>query len=75
MIEFQDFGIEDNARYLEYLKRCIQIPSNGSPTLILAAKENHDVKRAYVDNLCWQKFSIGDTEFWGAPVGDWDEIN
>ena len=75
MIEFQDFGIEDNARYLEYLKRCIQIPSNGSPTLILAAKENHDVKRAYVDNLCWQKFSMGDTEFWGAPAGDWDEID
>ncbi len=75
MIEFKDFGIEDNARYLEYLKRCIQIPSNASPMMVLAAKEKYDVRRAYVDNLCWQKFSIGDTEFWGAPAGDWNEID
>lgn len=75
MINFQDFDVTDNARYLDYLRRCIQIPSNASPTLTLAAKEKYDVQRAYVDNLCWQKFSIGDTEFWGAPVGDWDEIN
>lgn len=75
MIEFKDFGIEDNEHYLEYLKRCIQIPSNASPMLVLAAKEKYDVQRAYVDNLCWQKFSTGDIEFWGAPVGDWDEID
>ncbi len=75
MIEFKDFGMEDNVRYLEYLKRCIQIPSNASPMMVLAAKEKYDVRRAYVDNLCWHKFSIGDTEFFGAPVGDWDEIN
>ena len=75
MINFQDFGIEDNERYLDYLKRCIQIPSNASPMMVLAAKEKYDVQRAYVDNLCWQKFSVGDTEFWGAPAGDWDEVN
>ena len=75
MIEFKEFGFEDNKRYLEYLTRCIQIPSNASPMMVLAAREKYDVRRDYVDNLCWQKFSVGDTEFWGAPVGDWDEIN
>ncbi len=75
MIDFQDFGFEDNERYSEYLKRCIQIPANASPMMVLAAKKKYIVRRAYVDNLCWQKFSIGDTEFWGAPAGDWDEIN
>ena len=75
MIDFQDFGFEDNERYSEYLKRCIQIPANASPMMVLAAKKKYVVRRAYVDNLCWQKFSVGDAEFWGAPVGDWDEIN
>ncbi len=75
MIEFKDFGFEDNERYLEYLKRCIQIPSNASPMMVLAAKKKYNVQRAYVDNLCWQKFSVGDSEFWAAPVGEWDEIN
>ena len=75
MINFQDFDVTDNERYLDYLCRCIQIPSNASPTLTLAAKEKHKVQRAYVDNLCWQKFSFGDMEFWGAPLGDWDEID
>jgi len=75
MINFQDFDVTDNEHYLDYLSRCIQIPSNASPMLTLAAKEKHKVRRAYVDNLCWQKFSFGDMEFWGAPLGDWDEID
>lgn len=75
MINFQDFDVTDNERYLDYLSRCIQIPSNASPMLTLAAKEKHKVQRTYVDNLCWQKFSFGDMEFWGAPLGDWDEID
>lgn len=75
MINFQDFDVTDNERYLDYLSLCIQIPSNASPTLILAAKEKYNVQRAYVDNLCWQKFSTGDIEFWAAPLGDWDEID
>jgi len=75
MIDFQDFDYTDNERYLNYLSRCIQIPSNASPMMVLAAKEKHDVKRAYVDNLCWQKFSMGDIDIWAAPAGDWDEID
>ena len=75
MIDFQDFDYTDNERYLDYLCRCIQIPSNASPMLILAAKKKNDVQRAYVDNLCWQKFSFSDMEFWGVPLGDWDEID
>ncbi len=75
MINFQDFDVTDNERYLDYLCRCIQIPSNVSPTLTLAAKEKNNVQRAYVDNLCWQKFSFGDMEFWAVPLGDWDGID
>ena len=75
MIEFQDFGIEDNARYLEYVKRCIQIPSDSSPINLLGNKHKYDVKRGYAENLCWHKFIYDDMEFWGVPAGDWDEIN
>ncbi|MBR4903713.1 MAG: anti-sigma factor antagonist [Selenomonadaceae bacterium] len=75
MIDFQDFGIEDNARYSEYLKFCLQVPSNGSPLIALGYKKKLKLLRGYAANLCWHKFFIGDNEFWAAPVGDWDEIN
>ena len=75
MIEFKNFDFDDNERYLDYLHRCIQIPSNASPLLLLASKEAHNVQRAYAENLCWHKFSEGDMEIWGPPAGDWDEID
>ena len=75
MIEFEDFSIADNARYFEYVKRCIQIPSDSSPINLLGNKHKYDVKRGYAENLCWHKFTYDDMEFWGAPVGDWDEID
>ena len=75
MIDFKDFGLEDNARYLEYVKRCIQIPSDSSPINLLGNKHKYDVKRGYAENLCWHKFIYNDMEFWGVPAGDWDEIN
>lgn len=75
MINFQDFGFEDNDRYSEYLKHCIQVPSNGSPLIALGYKKKLKLLRGYAENLCWHKFFIDDDEFWAAPVGDWDEIN
>lgn len=75
MIEFKTFDFDDNDRYLDYLHRCIQIPSNASPLLLLAVREKNNIQRAYVDNLCWQKFSADGMEFWGPPAGDWDEID
>lgn len=75
MIDFQNFVIEDNARYSEYLKRCLQIPSNGSPLIALGYKEKLKLLRGYAANLCWHKFFIDDDKFWAAPIGDWDEIN
>ena len=75
MINFEDFGFSDNERYMDYLSRCIQIPSNASPLMVLADKAKYNVKRAYVDNLCWQKFSSSEGELWGVPAGDWDEID
>ena len=75
MIDFKDFGIEDNARYSEYLKLCLQVPSNGSPLIALGYKKKLKLLRGYAANLCWHKFFIEDDEFWAAPVGDWDEIN
>ena len=75
MIDFKTFDFDDNERYMDYLQRCIQIPSNASPLLLLANRDKSNVQRAYVDNLCWHKFSEGDMEIWGPPAGDWDEIN
>ena len=75
MIEFKTFDFDDSERYLEYLSRCIQIPSNASPLLLLASREKSNIQRAYTENLCWQKFSADGMEIWGAPVGDWDEID
>lgn len=75
MIEFKTFDFDDNERYVDYLHRCIQIPSNASPLLLLANRDKNNVQRAYAENLCWQKFSEGDMEIWGPPAGDWDEID
>ena len=75
MIDFKNFGLEDNARYLEYVKRCIQIPSDSSPINLLGNKHKYDVKRGYAADLCWHKFIYNDMEFWGVPAGDWDEID
>ena len=75
MIEFKTFDFDDNERYVDYLHRCIQIPSNASPLLLLANRDKNNVQRAYTENLCWQKFSADDMEIWGAPVGDWDELD
>ncbi len=75
MIDFKDFGIEDNVRYLEYVKRCIQIPSNGSPLIAFGYKKKLKLLRGYEAELCWHKFFIDDAEFWAAPVGDWDNID
>lgn len=74
MIDFQDFGIEDNARYSEYLKRCLQVPSNVSPLIALGYKKKLKLLRGYAENLCWHKFFIDVDEYWAVPVGDWDEI-
>ena len=75
MIEFKDFGIEDNARYLEYLRRCMQIPASASPFITLSYKEMMGVTRGYADGLCWHKSNVDDTELWAPPAGDWDEID
>ena len=75
MIEFKNFDFDDNERYLEYLHRCIQIPSNASPLTLLAGKDANNIQRAYAENLCWHKFTVDDMDILGAPLGDWDEID
>ena len=75
MIEFQNFGTEDNDRYLSYLRRCAQIPSNLSPVITLGYRKNLKILRGYGENLCWHRFFIDDEEFWPAPVGDWDNVD
>ena len=74
MIDFKNFGIEDNDRYLSYLRRCAQIPSNGSPLIAFGYKKKLQLLRGYAEDICWHKFFIDDEEFWAAPVCDWDKI-
>ena len=76
MINFQDYDISDNARYTDYLRLCIQMPSNLSPVALCHYNNRFGFKRGYAGNLCWHKFIDYDgVEKWTAPVGDWDEIN
>lgn len=75
MIEFQNFDLEDNARYKKFLQLCIQIPSNLSPLFLLGRRDSFKFRRGYAANLCWHKFSKDGEEFFTAPAGDWDEIN
>ncbi|MBR1645448.1 MAG: anti-sigma factor antagonist [Selenomonadaceae bacterium] len=75
MIEFKDFDFDDNARYKEYLGRCIQIISNASPVVLLSNKEKLNIRRSFAAKLFWHTFTIDGEELLGPPAGDWDEIN
>lgn len=55
MIDFQDFDFKDNARYAEYVKRCIQIPSVFAPQVLMSYKEPFEFQRGYAADLCWHK--------------------
>ena len=81
MIRFTGFDFDDTARYSEYLGKCIQIPSDLSPLKIFALRviteenDNMDVLRGYEADLCWHKVLFGDSEYWAAPMGDWDAVD
>jgi anti-sigma B factor antagonist len=81
MIRFKGFDFDDTARYSEYLGKCIQIPSDLSPLKIFALRviteenDNMDILRGYEADLCWHKVLFGDSEYWAAPMGDWDAVD
>lgn len=81
MIRFTGFDFDDTARYSEYLGKCIQIPSDLSPLKIFALRviteenDNMDILRGYEADLCWHKVLFGDSEYWAAPMGDWDAVD
>ena len=75
MIDFKDFDLTDNARYLKYVKRCIQIPSIFAPQVLFSCKASCKFQRGYAADLCWHKGVDNGKELWIPPAGDWDEIN
>lgn len=75
MINFQDFGFEDNEKYLSYLRRCVQIPSDASPLNLLNLKRKNNIQRGYAENLVWHKFVFEGEEFFCSPLGDWNEAD
>ena len=81
MIRFKGFDFDDTARYSEYLGKSIQIPSDLSPLKIFALRviteedDNMDILRGYEADLCWHKVLVGDSEYWAAPMGDWDAVD
>ena len=81
MIRFKGFDFDDTARYSEYLGKSIQIPSDLSPLKIFAIRviteenDNMDILRGYEADLCWHKVLFGDSEYWAAPMGDWDAVD
>ena len=34
-----------------------------------------DILRGYEADLCWHKVLFGDSEYWAAPMGDWDAVD
>ena len=75
MINFQDFGVEDNENYLSYLKKCSQIPSDASPLNLLNLQRKNNIQRGYTENLVWHKFNFEGEEFFGSPLGDWNNAD
>lgn len=81
MIRFKGFDFDDTARFSEYLGKSIQIPSDLSPLKIFALRviteedDNMDILRGYEADLCWHKVLVGDSEYWAAPMGDWDAVD
>ena len=75
MINFQNFGVDDNENYLSYLKKCPQIPSDASPLNLLNLQRKYNVRRGYAENFCWHKFILEGEEFFAFPVGDWDNAD
>ena len=75
MINFQDFGIDDNEKYLSYVKKCAEIPSDVSPIILLNLKEKYKVYRGYAENFCWHKFTYNGENFLHLPLGDWDNAD
>ena len=64
LIDFQSFGIENNAPYKNFLHKCIQIPWNLSPLILLNDAKRFDLKRGYAADLCWHKRILNDgTEY------------
>ena len=75
MIIFKHFGIEDNEKYLSYLKKCSQILSDASPITFLNLKERYKIYRGYAENFCWHKLIFQGNEFFLVPLGDWDNAD
>ena len=75
MIIFKNFSIEDNEKYLSYLKKCSQIPSDASPIIFLNLKKIYEIYRCYENNFCWHKLIFRGEEFFLMPLGDWENAN
>ena len=70
-IEFRELDVQDTPRYLEHLKKCMEIPCIMSPFLHLAFKDEFQVMRGYKAGLCWTKGSYYGEYGQLVPAGDW----
>ena len=70
-IEFRELDVQDTPRYLEHLKKCMEIPCIMSPFLHLAFKDEFQVMRGYEAGLCWTKGNYYGENVQLVPAGDW----
>ena len=70
-IEFREIDVQDTPRYLEHLRRCMEIPCIMSPFLHVAFKDEFHVRRGYRAGLCWTKGSYYGRDVQLVPAGDW----
>ena len=69
---FQDFDLSDKDVYLDYLRRCIQMPSDSSPYTLCAYSKDQKLQRAFAYDLFWFRGEVGGKSVWLPPIGDWD---
>ncbi len=70
-MNFENFSIKDDERYLTYALDCVELPSDLYPEVLYAYRENDAIHRAYAGDLCWHRAVRGGHEVWFPPIGNW----
>ena len=72
-MNFENFSIKDDERYLTYALDCTELPSDLYPEVLYAYRENDVIRRAYAGDLCWHRAERGGHEVWFPPIGNWHD--
>jgi len=72
---FNRIKAEDSEKYIEYLRKCPEVPADCCNGFVFGYDAVHPAARAYCGDLCWQTMEIGEKKLFFPPVGDWDNVD